>query len=176
MRLAAPRHVHHRALPLNWDDVFGFSVSPWELMLRGTLMYWFLFVLFRVVVRRHVDGIVLSDILLIVIVADAAQNAMSGEYKTFPEGAVLVATLVVWNVIIDWATFRFEALERLLEPPALLLVRHGHILRRNMRKELISEEELMSKLREHGVSNVLDVRAAFIESNGSITVLKRERG
>lgn len=160
---------------MNWDDVLGFSVSPWELVLRGTLMYWFLFILFRVAVRRHVDGIVLSDILLIVIVADAAQNALSGDYKTFPEGAVLVATLVFWNVLIDWATFRFERLERLFQPPALMLVRHGHLLRRNMRKELISEEELMSKLRERGVSNVQDVRAAFIETNGSITVIQREK-
>jgi uncharacterized membrane protein YcaP (DUF421 family) len=159
---------------LNWDDILGFSVSPWELVLRGTLMYWFLFLLFRIVVRRHVDGIALSDILLVVIVADAAQNGMSGDYRTFPEGAVLVATLVFWNTVIDWLAFRFEALERLLQPPPLVVIRHGHVIRRNLRKELISDAELMAKLREHGVTNVSEVRAAFIETNGSITVIQRE--
>lgn len=160
---------------LNWHDLLSFSVSPWELVLRGTLMYWVLFLLFRLVVRRHVDGIALSDILLIVIVADAAQNGMSGDYKSVPEGAVLVATLVAWNVLVDWLAFRFERLERLLQPPPLMVIRHGHVLRRNLRKEFISDAELMSKLRERGVSNVSEVRAAFIETDGSVTVIERER-
>jgi uncharacterized membrane protein YcaP (DUF421 family) len=160
---------------LNWNDLFAFSVSPWELVLRGTLMYWVLFLLFRIVVRRHVDGIALSDILLIVIVADAAQNGLSGEYKSVPEGALLVSTLVAWNVLVDWLAYRFERVERLLQPPPLLVIRHGHVIRRNLRKELISDAELMSKLREHGVSNVSEVRAAFIETNGSITVIQRDR-
>ena len=150
-------------------------MSPWELVLRGTLMYWVLFVLFRFVVRRHVDGIALSDILLLVIVADAAQNGMSGDYKSVPEGAVLIATLVGWNVLVDWLAFRFETLERLLQPPPLMVIRHGHVLRRNLRKEFISDDELMSKLRERGVSNVSEVRAAFIETDGSVTVIERKR-
>lgn len=137
-------------------------------------MYWVLFLLFRIVVRRHVDGLALSDILLVVIVADAAQNGMSGDYKSVPEGAVLIATLVAWNVLIDWLAYRFEPLERLLQPPPLVVIRHGHIIRRNLRKELISVSDLMAQLREHGVSNVAEVRTAFIETNGSITVIKRE--
>jgi uncharacterized membrane protein YcaP (DUF421 family) len=161
--------------PLNWNDILSFSVSPWELVLRGTLMYWVLFLLFRLIVRRHVDGIALSDILLIVIVADAAQNGMAGDYKSVPEGAVLVTTLVLWNVLVDWLAFRFPFFENLLQPPPLMIVRHGHVIRRNLRKELISDEELMSKLRERGVTNLSEVRAAFIETNGSITVIQRER-
>ena len=59
-------------------------------MLRGTLVYWLLFLIFRFLLRRDVGAVGIADILLLVIVADAAQNAMSGGYDTFAEGAILV--------------------------------------------------------------------------------------
>ena len=73
-------------------------------------MYLFLFLLFRVVVRRRVGAIGMADILILVIIADAAQNAMSGEYKSVTEGAILVGTIIFWNVAIDWLNFRVPAL------------------------------------------------------------------
>ena len=70
---------------MDWQEIFGFTVSPWELVIRGSAMYIFLFVLFRVVVRRRVGSIGMADILILVIVADAAQNGMSGEYRSVSE-------------------------------------------------------------------------------------------
>lgn len=71
-----------------------FDVSPGELLLRGSLMYWLLFLLFRFVLRRDTGSIAIADILLLVLIADASQNAMAGGYNTVAEGAVLVGTLV----------------------------------------------------------------------------------
>ena len=73
--------------------VFQFQVSPWELILRGTLIYWFLFLLFRFFLRRDAGSLGLADILVVVLVADAAQNGMSGEYKSVGEAMVLVGTI-----------------------------------------------------------------------------------
>jgi uncharacterized membrane protein YcaP (DUF421 family) len=78
-------------------DLFRIHVSIPELMLRGTLVYWLLFLIFRFVLRRDVGAVGIADILLLVIVADAAQNAMSGGYDTFAEGAILVLTIIGWN-------------------------------------------------------------------------------
>ena len=64
------------------SELFGLSVSPLELVVRGTAMYWFLFVLFRVVLRRDTGSLAIADVLLLVIIADAAQNAMSGSYQS----------------------------------------------------------------------------------------------
>ena len=63
-------------------DVFDIRVSLAELVLRGTLVYWLLFLIFRFFLRRDVGAVGIADILLLVIVADAAQNAMSGGYTT----------------------------------------------------------------------------------------------
>jgi uncharacterized membrane protein YcaP (DUF421 family) len=160
-------------MSIDWGELFGLSVPPGELIARGTAMYWFLFLLFRLVIRRRVGAVGISDILLLVIIADASQNAMSGEYETITDGFILVATIVAWNYFIDWLTYRFEGLQKILEPPPLPLIRNGTLLRRNMRHELISEDELRSKLREHGVTDAAQVRQAYMEPDGQITVIKR---
>ena len=160
-------------MSLDWGEIFGISVSPLELIIRGTAMYLFLFLLFRVVVRRRVGAIGMADILILVIIADAAQNAMSGEYKSVTEGAILVGTIVVWNMAIDWLNFRVPALRPWLEPPPLLLIQNGRILRRNLRHEYVTEDELKAKLREKGVKEYSEVAEAHMESDGNVSVIKR---
>jgi len=159
---------------MNWDDIFGLSMSPWELIIRGSAMYLFLFLVFRVVIRRRVGSIGMADILILVIVADASQNAMSGEYKSVTEGAILVGTIIGWNMAIDWLNFHVAALRGWLEPPPLPLIHNGRVLYRNLRQEYLSEDELKAKLREQGVDDYSEVGKAFIESDGQITVIKRQ--
>lgn len=156
------------------SEIFQVSVSPWELIIRGTAMYIFLFLIFRVVVRRRVGSVGMADILVLVIIADAAQNGMSGEYRSVTEGAILVATIIGWNVLADWATYKSEFMQKLLEPPPLLLIDNGRLLHRHLRMEFLSESELRSKLREHGVTDFREVKKAFMESDGQISVIKLE--
>jgi uncharacterized membrane protein YcaP (DUF421 family) len=160
-------------MSLDWGEIFGISVSPLELIIRGTAMYLFLFLLFRVVVRRRVGAIGMADILILVIIADAAQNAMSGEYKSITEGAILVGTIMFWNVAIDWLNFRVPALRPWLEPPPMLLIQNGRILHRNLRHEYVTEDELKAKLREKGVKDYSEVAEAHMESDGNVSVIKR---
>ena len=160
-------------MSLDWGEIFGVSVSPLELIIRGTAMYLFLFLLFRVVVRRRVGAIGMADILILVIIADAAQNAMSGEYKSVTEGAILVGTIIFWNMAIDWVNFRVPALRPWLEPPPMRLIENGRILHRNLRHEFVTEDELKSKLREKGVKDYSEVAEAHMESDGSVSVIKR---
>ena len=160
-------------MSLDWGEIFGISVSPLELIIRGTVMYLFLFLLFRVVVRRRVGAIGMADILILVIIADAAQNAMSGEYKSVTEGAILVGTIMFWNVAIDWLNFRVPALRPWLEPPPMLLIQNGRILYRNLRHEYVTEDELKAKLREKGVKEYSEVAEAHMESDGNVSVIKR---
>jgi uncharacterized membrane protein YcaP (DUF421 family) len=160
---------------MSWNEIFGLSVSPAELIVRGSAMYLFLFLLFRIVIRRRVGSVGMADILVLVIIADAAQNGMSGEYRTVTEGAILVTTIVAWNVLTDWLTYKSSRLQKILEPPALLLIDKGRLLRRNLRLEFLSEDELRSKLREHGVSDYAQVAKAYIESDGEISVIRRQK-
>jgi uncharacterized membrane protein YcaP (DUF421 family) len=147
--------------------------SPLEMLLRGTAMYWFLFLLFRFAIRRRVGAVGMADILILVIVSDAAQNAMAGEYTTVADGMILVGSLIGWTVFTDWLTFRFPAQLGFLQPPPLLLIRRGEVVRRNLRAEFITEEELRARLRENDVADYSEVDSAYMESDGKITVVKK---
>jgi uncharacterized membrane protein YcaP (DUF421 family) len=136
-------------------------------------MYLFLFLMFRVVIRRRVGAVGMADILILVIIADAAQNGMSGEYKSVTEAFVLVGTIFFWNWFIDWLNFRVPALQSWLEAPPMLLVHNGRILHRNLKHEYVTEDELKSKLREKGVTDVSEVAEAHMESDGTVSVIRR---
>lgn len=152
--------------------LFELSMNPLELVARGTLMYWFLFLLFRFVLRRDAGSIAIADVLLLVLIADASQNAMSGGYETVSDGIVLVLTIAGWNWVLDWLAFRFSWLRRVLEPKPLVLVKDGQPQRRNLRKEMITNEELMAALREEGAEQLDQVKLAMMESDGKISVIK----
>jgi len=136
-------------------------------------MYLFLFAVFRIIVRRRVGAVGMADILVLVIIADAAQNGMSGEYRSITDAFILVGTIVGWNTLIDWLNFRFPALRKLLEPPPLLLVQDGRVLHRNLRHEFVTEDELRSKLREQGVDDYRQVQKAHMEPDGQVSVIKK---
>ena len=84
-------------MDVDWHALFAFSVPPLELIVRGSAIYWFLFLLFRLVLRRDIGAIGVADVLLLVLVADAAQNAMAGEYRSISDGILLVSTIIGWQ-------------------------------------------------------------------------------
>ena len=145
---------------LDWEELFQLSLSPLEIIVRGTAIYWFLFALFSFVIRRDVGSVGIAHVQLLVIVAHAAQNGMSGEYKSITDGMLLVSVLIGWNYLFDWLSFHFEGFRRLAEPRPLALVKDGRILYRNMRRELITEDELWSRLRQNGIEALEQVQYA----------------
>lgn len=159
---------------IDWHDIFGIDTPPIELIIRGTAVYLSLFVLLRVVLRRQSSAIGVTDLLVVVLLADAAQNAMAGSYNSVPEGLVLVGTIVFWAFALDWLGFKVSRIQSFVHPPALLLVKDGKLLRKNMRRELITEEELMSQLRIQGLTGLDEVEEARMESDGSISIIARD--
>ncbi len=160
------------AQDLSLVALFRIVVPAWEIILRGTAVYAFLFVVFRWVIRRDVGAVGIADVLLIVLVADASQNAMSGGYTTVTEGFILIATLLGWNVLLDWLSFRWPLIRRIVSPSTLPLVRDGRLLKHNLRREFITEEELWAQLREQGIDSLTQVKAAYLEPDGNFSVIR----
>jgi uncharacterized membrane protein YcaP (DUF421 family) len=153
--------------------MFSLDVHPLEILIRGTLMFLGIFVLLRVILKRQTGAVSMSDLLLITLLADASQNGMAGEYKSLPDGMLLVATIIGWTYALDWLAFHVPALQRLIEPPPIELIRDGKLLRRNMRKEMVTEAELLGHIREQGIETPSEVKSARIESDGHISVVPR---
>lgn len=160
---------------MDWKSLFSLDVSPFEIILRGSVMYISLFILLRVVLKRQAGSLGMTDLLLITLIADASQNAMAGEYKSLPAGILLVSTIIFWTYAFDWLSFKFPWFSGLIEPTPLPLIEQGKLLRKNLRRELITEEELMSQLREQGLDDIRKVKKAYMEGDGHISVVQQKQ-
>ena len=143
-----------------------------EIVLRGTIIYLTLFFILRVFSRRQAGRFGPADLLVIVLIADAAQNGFGKDYTSVTEAIALVATIVAWDFVIDWLAFRFPSLRPILKAPALVLVENGVPLSSNLRRELITREELDAQLRVEGISDIYEVAVARLEGDGRISVIK----
>lgn len=157
--------------PLHFGNFLSFSMSPLEILIRGTIMYWFLFLLLRFLLRRDTGSAGISGILFVVLLGDAAQNAMIGNGNTVADGAMLIATLAAWNLLLDWLGSRVPLVARLTDPPAILLVRDGSVIGRNMRREHITLAEVESQLRKKGLERLDQVKRMYLENDGGFSVI-----
>jgi uncharacterized membrane protein YcaP (DUF421 family) len=160
-------------LRVDWHAVFVPTVPVLETVVRGTVVYLVLLVLLRFVLKREAGTLGVQDLLVIVLIADAAQNAMAADYHSVSDGVILVATIIAWSYALDWLGFHSPRAQRLLHPPPLALVEDGRLLRRNMRQELVTADELMSQLRLQGIEDFTEVKAAYMEGDGRISVVPR---
>jgi uncharacterized membrane protein YcaP (DUF421 family) len=159
---------------LDLAGILSFTVSPLELMLRGTLMYWFLFIVFRFILRRDVGALGISDFLFVVILGDASQNGMIGSATSASDAMVLIATLVFWSYMLDFMSFQFPLMQRFTSAPRLCLVRDGKLLRKNMRREYITDEELNAKIRQEGLDDLATVKRMYLEADGEMSLIRRD--
>jgi uncharacterized membrane protein YcaP (DUF421 family) len=162
-------------LHVDWQGVFLPNTPLLEIFLRGTIVYLALFLMLRVVLKREAGTVGITDLLVVVLLADAAQNAMADDYKSISDGLVLVATIVFWAYALNWLGYRFPAIQRMVHPPPLLLVENGQMLPRNMRKEFITGDELLSMLRQQGIEDVGHVKRAYMEGDGKISVISADK-
>jgi len=160
---------------IDWTQMFTFTMSPIELFIRGTLTFLFLFCLFRFIVRRDVGAIGISDLLVLVIIADASQNAMAGGYKSIVDGFVLIGTIIGWSFLLNYLSYHFEVVRRFVLPRPLCIVKDGVKQEKNLQRQLIADEELGEMLREHGIEDILEVKRAYLEPDGQVTVIRKRK-
>jgi uncharacterized membrane protein YcaP (DUF421 family) len=159
---------------VDWRELFVPDRPLLQVMIRGTVIYVVIFFLVRVIPNRQVGGVGMNDLLLIVLIASAATNALAGDYKSITNGVVLIATIIFWSYLFNWVGHRFPAFHRLFHPSPKPLIRDGELVRENMTRELVTEEELMGKLRRRGITDVKEVQEAHVETDGQISVVRRE--
>ena len=160
---------------VEWQKMFLPDTPLLEIFFRGTIMYLSIYFLLRFVLKRQTGSLGIADVLVLVLISDAAQNGMAKDYTSVTDGLLLVSTIVFWSYALDWLGYHFPRLERIFHAGPLKIVQDGRVLRTQMKKELISEEELLSQLRQHGISSVQQVKEACIEGDGHVSVVKRDQ-
>jgi len=161
-------------MDIDWPALLVPEAGLLELFVRGTVTYLAIFLYFRFV-RRSAGGMGLTDILLLVLIADASQGALAGNEHSITGGLVVVATVAFWDYVLDWLSWKSPAMRRLVRAAPVALIEDGKMLNRNLAREMITAEELRAQLREQGVIGPHEVRVAFLEGDGKLSVVKYER-
>lgn len=158
----------------DWGDVFLPTTPILEILIRGTVMFLAIYALMRITGRREAGAHSLSDLLVVVLVAEAAAHGMSGEASGIADSVLLIATILGWSVAIDAVTFRVPFLRDVIKSTPLPLVSDGRINERSLRQEFMSRAELMSELRLHGITDIREVARAYLEPNGMVSVIRAD--
>jgi uncharacterized membrane protein YcaP (DUF421 family) len=156
---------------IDWERALVPHTSLLEIVIRGSGIYLGLYLILRVLMKRQSGTLGITDLLVIVLIADAAQNGMADDYTSITDGLVLVLVIVGWAWILDWASYRFRWFEDLIRPTPLMLIDRGRVNRDAMRRELVSMGELRSQLREQGVDDISTVKSACMEPDGRLSVV-----
>jgi uncharacterized membrane protein YcaP (DUF421 family) len=140
--------------------------------LRTTVIYAFLLVGLRLTGTRALGQLSVFDFVLLLIIANAVQNAMVGPDTSLAGGLVAAGVLMAWHWVIDRVRLRDRRLAKLIAGEGIMLIYHGKILDEHRHRAGITRDELLQALREHGVARVDDVMFAVLEPDGMISVVR----
>lgn len=157
---------------VDWVDVFLPDSSPVEMIVRGAVLYILFVIFFRVMPRRTGGELETMDLVFLLLVTEAASHSL-GEFTSIFDGIVMILTMMTLNYLVNFLTHRNAWFERLLTRPPVVVIRDGKMLLREMRREFLTQAELMEHLRSEGISSPDEVKTAYVENDGKLSVQKR---
>jgi uncharacterized membrane protein YcaP (DUF421 family) len=149
------------------------SVPVWELIVRGAVIYFFLLVLLRLTGKRQVGQLAPFDLVLLLVLSNAVQNAMTGNDNSIPGGLITATTLVLLNCLVSLASYRSKKLGELVEGRPEILIHNGMLFGEVLDREQLTRHELNAALRAAGCASAEEVHYAVLENNGQITVVPK---
>ncbi len=154
-------------------ELWKLSAPWWQFPLRGLIVFVFVLVFLRLSGKRQVGQMTPIDLVLLLLISIAVQNAMNGGDNSITAGAILAATLILADVGVGALARRNRKVEKFVEGTPIMLIHNGHVLDRALEHCGMTRNDLMAGLRASGIATVSEVHAAVLENNGRITVLER---
>ncbi len=151
--------------------MFRLSVPLWQLLVRGALVYLAVFLLLRLMGKRELGQMTVFDLVVILLIANAVQNAMTGPDTSLEGGMIVAAILLAANRLVAQVRMRGGAWGRLIEGTPTVLVSDGEYVASHLHREGLAREEIDAAIREHGLESVKEVKLAVLEIDGSISVV-----
>jgi uncharacterized membrane protein YcaP (DUF421 family) len=152
------------------------AIGIGELLLRVAVVYAGVFLLLRIVGKKHVGELAPFDLVVLLLLSECVQNALIADDTSLTGGLIAAAALFGLNQLVGYAAWRDRKMERLLEGTPRFLVRHGRVLKDVLAREQITQSELMEALRREGCTSLTNVRYAILENDGDISIGLRAQG
>jgi uncharacterized membrane protein YcaP (DUF421 family) len=154
--------------------MLNFSETLLEIVIRTAIVYLVILIGIRLAGKREVGQMTPFDLVLLLLISNAVQNAMTGPDTSVTGGIVAASTLLLLNAGAMQLVWRNRKARKIIEGTPTLLIRHGKIIEQHLAKEKVTVESLTQALREHGIATISDVSIAVLEIDGSISVLKND--
>src|SRR5437016_5940223 len=161
--------------PLSSLRMWHLSQPWWECCIRAACIYTFLLVLIRITGKRQVGQLAPFDLILLLVLSNAVQNAMNGGDNSIGGGLISAVTLVLLNYAVGIATYRSKTLEGIIEGRPDVLIHNGTLYPGVMKRSKLTHHELNAALRQAGCVCIDDVHTAVLENNGAISVVPKNR-
>lgn len=162
-------------LPESWAPVWALETPLAELALRALVLYFGIVLLLRVMPRRTGGELGTMDLVMILLVTEAATHSL-GSYSSLADGLFVIVTVMIIDYAVNALSYRWKWFEWVVASPPLPLVVDGKLQRRNMRREFITEDELRAEMHAHDIRDLSEVERACVESEGEITFITRSGG
>jgi uncharacterized membrane protein YcaP (DUF421 family) len=159
-----------------WTDMFHLGVPVLEKILRPILIYAFLVGGLRLAGKRELAQLNPFDLVVLLTLSNTVQNAIIGDDTSVTGGLIGAATLLLINYAVVRFLYNHERFERLVEGDADVLIDGGRIVRRALKKNLITRTDLTAAAHRQGFASLADVERAVMEASGTITFVARTPG
>lgn len=162
-----------------WPEAWGPILMPGapiaELVVRVSAIYLFLWVFLRAMPTRQLGRFGVTDLLVLLLLAASVRMGLTGQNFTVGDAMISATVLISWDRIMNALAYYVKPLRHFLRHDPMPVVEDGVVVKRSARKELLTEGDIMEKLREQGIESLSQVRKAYVEADGRISVIPRDR-
>jgi uncharacterized membrane protein YcaP (DUF421 family) len=151
--------------------MFRMGTEWWAIALRTLLVYGGVIVLLRLAGKRELGQMTVFDLVVVLLLANAVQNAMTGPDFSVQGGLLAAAVLILVNRGVSVLRIRHGVWGRLLEGTPTVLVEDGRVIMPHLQREGIDEQELEMVVREHGIDSIRGVKMAILETDGTVSIV-----
>ena len=144
-----------------------------DLVIRATVVFFFIFLVTRIVGRRQLSNLEPFDLILLVVLGDLVQQGITQSDQSVTGTLIVISTIALLSVGVSWISFRSAAVRKLTEGEPIILVQDGQTIERNMRRERITLKDIQEQARAAQVTSVSDLQWAILENDGKISCIPR---
>lgn len=156
-------------------EVFALTTPLWEIVLRATAVYLAVFMLLRLLPKRTAGKFSLADLLTLIIIGSMAKTGIVGDSTSAGDVVLMIAFVLLWDYILNSLEYYIPFFRHILRDRQTALIQDGRLMRGNMRREMVTEDELLAALRKENVEDVSSVHSAYLEADGKISILRKRR-
>jgi len=149
-----------------------FEKPIWEILLRATAVYLILAVFVRILPKRNAGSLSPNDLIALVVIGGLTADAISVGAESTPDLLLMVGVVFAWDYGFNWLEYRSPRFRKIAQDSPTLLIYNGRILRENLRRELMTEEELAASLRKQGIDDPAKVKQAILEVDGHLSTIR----